>query len=40
MRLTPQQQQQIKTTLKRYFGEATEIMLFGSAEAQPTEIEL
>lgn len=30
MRLTLHQQQQIRTTLKRYFGETTEIMLFGS----------
>ena len=30
MHLAPMQQQQIKITLKRFFGEATQIKLFGS----------
>jgi len=30
MRLTPEQRQQIRTTLKHYFGQQTAILLFGS----------
>ncbi|WP_268814350.1 hypothetical protein [Nitrincola tapanii] len=30
MRLTPKQQQIIVTTLRRYFGQSSRILLFGS----------